>query len=176
MNYNNENTQNEVAGNKREKSRNIGIYQFFEILQLEAIVADLRSKIYPRIKDKNYWRKVYEYKKGTTFDIAERNKVEGIELPTIFTDDEMLQEYKNRIFGSGGYPHFMYKDKEQELSQSYYDSQNYYAKDSDVICKDNDGVVKIGKVKYYQPNSKKVKVTLDNKVVELDINRVTRIL
>ena len=160
---------------KKSKSRNLGIYQFFEIIQLEAIVADLRSKIYPRIKDKNYWKKVYEYKKKTTSDIAERNKAEGVELPSIFTDEEVLKSYKSKIFGEGGYPKFLYKDKEQELQLSYYDSQNYYARGSDVLAKIN-GEVKIGKVHYYQPNQKTIKISHDEGIVELSINLVTRIL
>src|SRR5690606_14773431 len=114
--------------------------------------------------------------KKTTFDIAERNRVEGVVLPTIFTDEEMLSEYKKKVFGDGGYPQFLYKDKEQEFQQSYYDSQNYFARDADVLFKSEDGEVKIGKVKYYQPNSNVVKVAFGEKVLELDIKSVTRIL
>lgn len=165
----------EYNSETKKKSRNLGIYQFFEILQLEAIVADLRSKIYPRIKDKNYWKKVYEYKRKTTSEIAERNKIEGVELPTIFSDEEVFKSYSAKIFGDGGYPMFLYKDKEQELQQSYYDSQNYYAKGADVLAK-VEGEVKIGVVKYYQPNSSTVTVDFNGSEKELDIKLVTRIL
>lgn len=175
MNNNIENPRDLVTVRK-EKSRNLGIYEFYKILQLEAIVAELRAKIYPRIKDKNFWRKVYENKKKTVFDISERNKVNGIPLPSIFTDGDQYEAYKKEIFGDGGYPKFIYKDKDQEQQQGFYDCINYYAKGSNVACKYLDDI-KIGTVKYYQPYSKNVTVILENgETVELEIKSVTRIL
>lgn len=160
---------------KKEKSRHLPIYEFFKILQLEAIIADLRSKIYPRTKDKDFWKKVYENKKNTVLDIASRNKVNNLPLPSIFTDDEIMDEYKQEIFGDGGFPKFIYKDEEQEYKQGHFDFINYYARKSDVACK-YINEIKIGKVKYYQPNSKFVSVIINDQEYELSINDVTRIL
>lgn len=169
-NYNTENV--EV---KKEKSRHLPIYEFFRILQLEAIVADLRSKIYPKTKDKDFWKKVYENKKNTVLDIASRNKVNNLPLPSIFTDDEILEEYKREVYGDGGFPKFIYKNEEQKYQQGYFDCINYYAKNADVACK-YFNEIKIGNVKYYQNGSKNVSVIIDGKDFNLPITDVTRIL
>lgn len=161
---------------KKTKSRDLDIYEFFKILQLEALVAELRSKIYPKVKDKGFWKKVYENKKKTVFDIAERNKVGNTPLPSIFTDEGIMESYKGEIFGEGGYPKFIYKDKEQEYVQGFYDCINYYAKGSKVACKYYDEI-KIGVVKYYQPHAKSVTIILDSgDSVEFETKNVTRIL
>jgi hypothetical protein len=161
----------------KQKSRNLSIYEFFRILQLECVVAELRAKIYPKVKDKDYWKNVYENKKITIIDIASRNKVNNQPLPSIFTDDDILKEIKDEIFGQGGYPKFIYKNKDQENSQGYLDHQCYYAKNSDVLCS-YFGESKIGKVKFHQPQSKLVTVIIPDvsEEVQLPISEVTRIL
>lgn len=175
MNISNEDPREEVVVRK-QKSRDLDIYEFFKILQLEALVGELRSKIYPKIKDKNYWKKYYENKKKIVLDIAERNKVGNTPLPSIFTDEGILESLKQEVYGDGGFPKFIYKDKEQEYVQGFYDCVNYYAKGSRVACRYLDEI-KIGVVKYYQAHSKTVSVTLDgNENVEFEIKNVTRIL
>lgn len=161
----------------KTKSRNLSIIQFYKILQLEAIVAELRCKIYSKIKDKNYWKGVYEHKKSTILDISSRNQVNNQPLPSIFSDDEIMAEYKKEIFGEGGYPKFIYKNLEQENSQSYYDHLNYYSKGADVSCIYFSSF-KLGKVKHHQPQSKVVTVIFDDiaSEVELPITDVTRII
>lgn len=160
---------------RREKSRNLKIFEFFKILQLEALCAELRSKIYTRSKDRNYWRKVYEFKKKTVQDIAERNKVDGEALPNIFSDEEIHKDYSNEIYGNGGFPTFLYKNKENEYLQAPYDGQYYYSKGADVSCK-HQGEVKIGVVVHYQ-GGKEVTIKLSTgETADFDITQVTRIL
>lgn len=161
---------------KKEKSRHISVFEFFKILQLEAIVADIRGKIYYRAKDKNYWKKVFESKKKTVLDIAERNKVNNIPLPSIFTDSEMYEEYQKEILGEGGYPSFIYKNKDDEQNQGYYDSINYYQRGSSIACKYLNEI-RFGVVESYKPYSSVVSVKLENNLkLELPIKDVTRIL
>lgn len=161
--------------NRKEKSRNLRIFEYFKILQLEALCAELRGKIYTRSKDRNYWRKVYEHKKKTVQDIAERNKVDGQPLPNIFSDEEIYRDYSNEIYGNGGFPTFLYKNQENEYLQGPYDSQYYYSRGADVSCK-HLGEVKIGVVAHYQ-GGKEVSVEFPTgEIVEFNITAVTRIL
>jgi hypothetical protein len=165
----------ESAIAKKQKSRNQSIFEFCKTLQLECIVAELRTKIYPKIKDKEFWKGVYENKRLTILDIASRNRTNNHPLPTIFTDDDMLKEYKDEIFGEGGFPKFIYKDETQEYSQGYLDHNNYYAKGVDVLC-NYFNEPKIGKVKFHQANSHTVTVLINKEEVILPIKDVTRIL
>lgn len=164
---------------KKTKSRHLSIFDFYKILQLECIASDLRSKFYPKIQDKEYWKKVYINKKTTVEDISSRNKVNNQPLPSIFTDDEILQTYRSEILGQGGYPKFIYKNSENEISQGYLDSQYYYSKGVDVLCIYFDET-KTGKVKFYQPGSNIVTVKfIDSNIEEevaLPISNVTRII
>jgi len=141
------------------------------------ILTSVMNKYLNEHLDKNYWRGVFENKKATVLDISARNQVNNQPLPCIFTDEEIMAEYRKEIFGTGGYPKFIYKDENQEFSQSYLDHLNYYSKGADVTCS-YFGEVKLGKVKFHQPNSKTVTVTFgDNSDgIELSITDVTRIL
>jgi hypothetical protein len=164
---------NEVSKNK---SRHLSIFDYYKILQLEYIVAELRTKFYPKIGDKEFWKKVYNNKKVTIEDISLRNKVNNQPLPSIFTDEEMFNSYKEEILGSGGYPKFIYKNSDNEISQGYLDSQYYYAKGVDVVC-NYFGETKIAKVNSYSPNSKIVSIKIsDNENIDIPITDVTRIL
>lgn len=165
----------EIQEEKREKSRNLRIFEFFKILQLEALCAELRSKIYTKTSDRNFWKKVYEFKKKTVQDIAERNKVGDQPLPSIFTDEDMYRDYCKEIYGTGGFPTFLYKNKENEYLQAPYDSEYYYAKGSDVSCKHLDQIL-IGQVEFHQPSSNQVTVKVKDEVMTFPITDVTRIL
>lgn len=175
MSLDNLQTQEEAV--KKPKSRNLSIFEFYKILQLECIVAELRTKIYPKIKDKNFWKGVYENKKVTVLDISARNPVDNQPLPSIFSDEEILADYRKEIFGTGGYPKFIYKNADQEHSQSYLDHICYYSRGTDVTCL-YFNEVRLGKVKFHQPNSKTVSVIFPDtpQGIELPITNVTRIL
>lgn len=162
---------------KKAKSRHLSIFDFYKVLQLECIVAELRSKFYPKIQDKEYWKKVYHSKKLTVEDISLRNKVNNQPLPSIFTDEEILQEYRKEILGEGGFPKFIYKNKENENSQGYLDYQYYYAKNADIVC-EYFNETKTGKVKFHQPTSSTVTVNIPGIQgdIVLPTSKVTRIL
>lgn len=156
---------------KKEKSRHLSVYQFFQILQLEWIVADLRSKIYPKKKDKEYWNKVKEGKEKIFEQIAEKNH-----LPTIFSDEEMRRLLEMEVYKPQGLPNFLYKNDENRGAQEPFDLTYYYSKGAEVRF-DVFGEQKIGKVKSYLPYQFTIIVTsLEGEDFTVRIESVTRIL
>jgi hypothetical protein len=174
-----ENTAALAEAAAKSKSRNQSTFEFFEMLQIECLVAELRIKIYPKLKDKEYWKKkVYEGKKATILDIANRNR-----LPTIFDDDQLEQALKQRIYRADSYPIFVYRDENHRNNQEYYDLLYYYNKGSEVRF-EYFGEVKVGRVKDYRPFSKEILISFeeieDDKKVQKEekfpVAKVTRIL
>jgi len=80
-----------------QKSRHQSLYDFLECLQLEYVTVELRSKIYPSISDKKYYKKVMGYKLEKVEDIALRN-----DLPTIFNNDEKRREIYEMVYTKFG--------------------------------------------------------------------------
>lgn len=160
--------KNEIA--KKEKSRHQSTFEYFEALQLEWICADLRAKIYPRIKDKEFWKKTREGKKVTILDIATRNS-----LPSIFDDDQLEQALRQKIYRQDSFPNFIYKNAEDRMNKEYYDLMYYYNKGSEVRCEIYDEM-RIGKIKEYKPFEKDVAIFIDDKEERLPLSKVTRIL
>lgn len=156
---------------RKDRSRKLSIYEFFQMLQIEWLVADLRLRLYPKPKDKEYWKKVRDGKRNTIDEIAEKNS-----LSTIFTDPTMKAECERKIYRENSFPNFHYKDENNRLSQELYDLLYYYAKDADVRCIVL-GENKVGKVKLYRPFDKKILIRFHDGVEEnLPIDVVTRIL
>lgn len=154
------------------KSRHLSILDFFENLQIEYIQADLRHKIYPKLKDKSYWQRVKEGKKATIEKLAEKNS-----LPSIFSDTEMLRAFEKRVYRDVSYPVFTYRDENHKMEQEYYDLKYYYNQGSDVRI-DQDGTIMIGKIsKEYIPfRDSLISVTVQGKESRYSIKFVTRIL
>lgn len=125
--------------------RKLSVYQFYEILQLEWLVADLRCRIFQSDKDKAYWRKVREGKQIKIENIAEKNR-----LPTIFNDDELKRDLEKRIYNDYTYPDFHYKDPDHQQSQGHSDLLNYYSKGTEVRF-ESQGDMKVGRVVDYTP-------------------------
>lgn len=160
------------AVDKKAKSRNQSIFEFFEVLQVEWLCADLRSRIYPRLKDKEYWRRVKVGKQQTIENIAEKNK-----LPTIFSDSDMKEALERRLYREKGCPIFVYRDEDQRKAQERLDLLYYYNKGTEVRV-EYFGEVRVAKIDDYTPYSSTVSVKLVDQDLYLDfnINEVTRIL
>lgn len=158
---------------KKAKSRIQTTYEYFETLQLEWIVCELRTRIYLKQKDKEFWSKVKTGKKVTIETIAEKYI-----LPTIFTDEDLKAEFQRRIFVAGTHPIFIYKNAEDELQQKHWDLFYYYSPNED--CRiDLFGDIKVGKVKDFKPHlGNKITLVLNNTKEEIQttIDRVQRIL
>jgi hypothetical protein len=155
----------------KSKSRSLKPYQYYQILQIEFIVAQLRVRLYPNQKDKDYWEKVSEGKKKTVEQIAEKNR-----LPTIFTDEEMRRIFELKVYREKGIADFTYRDEAHREAQEPLDYIYYFSKGSDVRF-DWFGEQKIGTIKSYVPGEKVVLVTdSEGKTVDLPLEEVTRIL
>ncbi|MBV7533770.1 hypothetical protein [Chitinophaga sp. sic0106] len=131
---------------KCEKTRELSIYDFFVVLQVEWLQADIRQKIYPGEKDKKYWGRVKEGKENTILKIAERNN-----LPNLFTDPYIKTDICNRVFQKSSYPLFTYKNADMKAELEYLDLLFYYYKGTEVQFEQEDGHVQTGIVAAYQP-------------------------
>lgn len=148
------------------KTRNLSIYELFEILQKEYIVCKLRFKIYPYQSHKEYWLRVAEKKKEKILDIAERNK-----LPNIFSDDNIKKVIEHSIYGVQGVPNFIYRDDEHRKKQEKWDLINYFFVGSNVRVNVN-GKNEVAKIHAFDDLNKKVITSLGT----YNMNEVTRIL
>lgn len=154
------------------KSRHLSILDYYETLQIEWLTADLRRRIYPRLKDKNYWNRVQEGKKETIDKLAEKNS-----LPSIFTDDSMLRDFQKKLYRETSHPLFVYRDEKNKNEQEYYDLKYYYNIGADVRV-DVFGESKIGRItKEFTPYKDiSVIVTIDGEEKPYNTSVVTRIL
>ena len=153
-----------------EKTRNLSPYQFFQILQVEWIVADLRTRIYPKGKNRDYWEKVKEGKEIKFTQIADKNT-----LPTILTDEEMRRSLESKVYNEKGLPNFLYKDEAQRDAQEPLDLAYYYNKGTEVrfmYLADQ----KIGIVKSYLPYKDPIIVIAEEQEYTVNVKEVTRIL
>ena len=96
-----------------EKTRNLSVAEYYEIIQKEYLIAEFRKKIYYSPKDKNYYQRVMSHKEEKIRDISERNR-----LDSIFTSQSMLSDMRNELFDNNGRPKF-------DMSET--DVQNYYS-------------------------------------------------
>jgi len=118
-----------------QKSRHQSLYDFLECLQLEYVTVELRSKIYPSISDKKYYKKVMGYKLEKVEDIALRN-----DLPTIFNNDEKRREIYEMVYTKFGAPTFSYKDNDDKNKFVETDLLNYFAIGAEVRIQEEEGI------------------------------------
>lgn len=158
--------------NNNIKTRDLSYYQYFNQLQLEFIVAELRKKIYPSQKDKLYYQKVMEGKRKRIEDIALRNS-----LKSIFISEEEKNNKYQQIYTSP-FPQFLYRDEREREKQEYKDKIFYYMKGSEVKVTDhNSNTVKIGTLAYIILQASTAKVEYSNGETEIvSLNAITRIL
>ncbi len=152
--------------------KGLTIFEYFNILQLEWICADLRTRIYTREKDLRYWEFVKQGKKVKIENISHKNQ-----LPTIFDDPQMKEDFIRKVYREKGFPNFIYKDDAQRAQQEFFDMQNYFAKDNDIRCEiEGESVVcKICFYEPYQPTLRAKRIDTDEYVV-LSVNECTRIM
>ncbi len=120
------------------KDKDQSIYEFYETLQKEYIVCDLRKKIYPREKDKRYYERTLKFKEGKIIDISERNQ-----LPSIFNSESVKKDIVGKIFNEFGLPNFIYRNEAEKQELRNKDIYHYYGEGVEVKVKSEDGI-KIG--------------------------------
>ena len=167
---NNEKMDNKLTKITKPKSRHLTTYEFFEVIQIEYLCAQLRARIYPKPHDKTFWNRVAEGKKQTIESIASRNR-----LPSIFTDSDQESALSRRVYRENTYPIFTYRDEQARLNQEYFDLLYYYDVNTDVRFV-FDGEQLIGKVKNYKPFDKNIVVDVEGKEYQVPISIVSRIL
>ena len=153
------------------KTRTIPFCEYFDNLQREYIVAELRFKIYPREKDKEYYRdREMLGKRKTIEDISLRNN-----LTNIFNSPEKYKKFKKEIYNEIGLPNFIYRNEEDRLKRRPQDVFNYFAKGSSVTIIDNDCCLK-GKVLHVdlKSNTATVEVVELSKVIDIDLGKMVR--
>ena len=155
-----------------KKSRDLSIIEYFERLQIEYVVAELRRKIYPKKRDKEYYERVMDGKREKIEDISSRNG-----LDSIFTDKEVLAHYYGKVY-SEGLPNFTYRSKKERDLLEESDLQNYYFLGESFKVKVSENDYKIGELKDFDLKSgvAKIKLRYDEKVINCSIKNISRIL
>jgi len=96
------------------KSKNLSVADYFEVVQREYLISEFRRKIYFCVKDKQYYQKVSAYKVEKIETIAKRNS-----LNSILNNQETYNAVYSELFFDNGKPKF-------ELNE--IDLFNYYTK------------------------------------------------
>ena len=156
---------------ENQKTRNLPISEYFEALQKEYLVMEIRSKIY---RDKQYYYDIMDHKASRIKDIARRNA-----LPCIFDDYAVKSELESIVFGKRGLPNFLYRDERARNKFSTRDIRCYYAVGTEVKVhmSESDKDFQIGTIQAFNLDTMIVTVRLKGgKEVVSSHNNVTRIL
>jgi len=164
--------------NKSEESssynRKLSIISYFDKLQLEYIINELRRKIYHKKKDKTYYSRVLEQKRQNIEDISSRNK-----LPSIFNDVNVKKLYYDKIYNEFGLPNFMYRSEAHRAEFELNDIQNYFLVGSEVkFKKEKDNNIYIGTILLFELETKKILIEEreNKKLTSCFVESVARIL
>ena len=158
------------------KKRDQPIYTYFESLQLEYLLYELRRKIYVHKKDKKYCEKVMSFKCAKITNIAKRNS-----LQDIFNDEGKREEFRLLVYGKKGYPNFgiiNYKTQEERLEFEQKDRDNYYSIGCDYRVEVEEDVFKIGSLVeiFHDKGICHIKLRKERDVTVSSISCLTRIL
>jgi hypothetical protein len=148
-------------------SDNKSTLEYLQVLVDEWWINNLRRKITPSSKDKKYFNKVCALKKARIIEICDRN-----EMPSIFSDKELMKSLNKKFNGKGGMPIF--------TGATETDEENYYAVDKEVRCfygfEDDKPIIKTGLIKFFDKDNGKVLVKFNDVDDELLLKKnVSRI-
>lgn len=118
---------------QKNKDRDLSIMDFFDNLQEEYYINELRSRIYPSPIDKKYYKKVMGFKKEKIEDIAHKNSIN-----CIFSSEELAEKFRKRVYPQGNILNF------RGIIQQ--DIDFYYMEEADVRVKIDENN-EIGKIK-----------------------------
>jgi hypothetical protein len=102
-----------MDNNKRQS-----IIDYFNTLQVEYLISEIRKKIYPTSSDKRHYEKVMGLKKDKIEDIAAKNS-----LKSIFNSADKKAEFISSMYPVKGLPNFGKHLKDQDVT-------NYYSKNA----------------------------------------------
>lgn len=157
----------------KQKNRNLNFVEFFEILQIEYIVSELRSLIYPKGKDKKYYKeKEMKGKREKIIKISSKNKFKDI-----FNDTITRDLYYRRVYNDWGLPNFVYRDELDKESRSKSDVFNYFKIGLEVSVKLRDSTIIKGVVVFVDFEKGLVKVkTGEQKYLLVPYEMVSRMI
>jgi hypothetical protein len=158
------------------KSRDQRFYEFFETLQKEWIVADLRRKIYADVVKKQKSEEIMKGKFVKIKDISIRNRLATIfpemsEIGDCFYDEKLRERLYNEIYPETGFPNFIYRDEKHKDQLEKFDIKNYFWLGSQF--KTSKG---IGTLQSYNWLNKLAYIQVDGEILEFKIEDVRRIL
>lgn len=148
---------------------NLSTLQYLEKLNTEWWINNFRRKIYPKIKDKEYYKRVCDLKKNRIIEISERNSITNM-----FEDTVKMEAINARFKVEGGIPLF------EGLTN--LDLINYYLPGNDCrVHLGNAGgkpIIFFGKIKNFYKESNSVQVLIEGDLTSKTflINKVSRIL
>lgn len=103
----------------KEKTRNLSVAEYFEVLQEEYMVAEFRKKVYFAPNDKAFYIRVMQHKRNKIENIAKRNN-----LDSIFSSEKKHKEVYDRLFDHLGKPKFTMNEKDVS---NYYNPGNEFS-------------------------------------------------
>lgn len=110
------------------KDKNQSILEFFEVLQLEYFICEIRKKIYISQKDKNYYKRVMDFKKNKIEDLSLKNGI-----PSIFSDEELRIDFIKKTYPKLGLPEFIKCYNNTKLAiWTENDNNHYYLTGKDI--------------------------------------------
>lgn len=117
------------------KSRDQKFTEFYESLQQEYVVAELRNLIYPEGQRKNKSLEIMEAKKKKILDISLRNRLGCIFEGTMLGvsdlyDSRLRKKIYDSIYPEFGTPCFVYRDDDQKSKLNSFDLKYYYKLES----------------------------------------------
>lgn len=141
---------------EKDLGRNISILEYFNQLQIEYKLYELRTKIFPYKADKEKYKQVLEFKREKIEDISHKNN-----LSTIFDSEVKDEEITNEFYDDFGIPKGMSKR----------DKYFYYYIGSDFVYEGNGY-----KLSKYNLNEGTAVIEKDGEEIEVDIKKIKRIL
>lgn len=145
-------------------------FEYFQKLQLEYIVTQLRLRIYRAKTDKEFYARALQGKKLKIEEIGIKNRI-----PTIFTDKDLFESFEKKIYRDGTYPLFYYRDAEHKIVQEPLDLLFYYYRGTEVRFLEEE-TVKVGVVQNYEIGRDSLTLKEDGLVKRVNLNNCQRIL
>lgn len=119
--------------------------EYLNTLIEEYYVACMRRRVYSKLKDKTYWRKVASFKAEKIYEIMSRNP----QLPNLFDDVIVKQQYDDKFYPTGEIPKVILTELDLKL---------YYSVGADVWFKKHDQKVWFGRITFRNISTKEVTV------------------
>lgn len=151
------------------KSRDLSLADYYEILQKEYISYHIRSKIYPP----EYAKKYENYCK------CKREKIEKISnkntIPSIFNLQGLRQKIFDSFFNAYGLPNFEYRDDKSRHIMGRWDKEYWFGTGVSIKVK-TDSEILVVTVHHNITYFNRVVVNIDDVLKQFDYRFITRII